>query len=99
MTMYFESDYDKNLREQRVNNVVKDYGILVRPKVSGVSVSENYAESAILKLTKMILSIFDDYNLNDFYINSDVCIEYADLLKLKDLARDIIGDIVCVNKE
>ena len=44
MTMYFESDYDKNLREQRVNNVVKDYGILVRPKVSGVSVSENYAE-------------------------------------------------------
>ena len=92
MTMYFESDYDKNLREQRVNNVVKDYGILVRPKVSGVSASENYAESAILKLTKMILSIFDDYNLNDFYINSDVCIEYADLLKLKDLARDIIGD-------
>ena len=42
--MYFESDYDKNLREQRVNNVVKDYGILVRPKVSDVSVSENYAE-------------------------------------------------------
>ena len=34
MTMYFESDYDKNLREQRVNNVVKDYGICVRPKVS-----------------------------------------------------------------
>ena len=90
MTMYFESDYDKNLREQRVNNAVKDYGILVRPKVSDVSVS--YSESAILKLTKMILSIFDDYNLNDFYINSDVCIEYADLLKLKDLARDIIGD-------
>ena len=42
--MYFESDYDKNLREQRVNNVVKDYGIWDRPKVSGVSVSENYAE-------------------------------------------------------
>ena len=90
MTMYFESDYDKHLREQRVNNVVKDYGILVRPKIGDVSVS--YSESAVLKLTKMILSIFDDYNLNDFYINSDVCIEYADLLKLKDLARDIIGD-------
>ena len=57
-----------------------------------VGVSETYSESAILKLTKMILSIFDDYNLNDFYINSDVCIEYADLLKLKDLAREIIGD-------
>ena len=36
MTMYFESDYDKNLREQRANNVVKDYGIWVRPKVGGV---------------------------------------------------------------
>ncbi len=57
-----------------------------------VSVSNTYSESAVLKLTKMMLSIFDDYNLNDFYINSDVCIEYADLLKLKDLARDIIGD-------
>ena len=57
-----------------------------------VGVSETYSESAILKLAKMVLSIFDDYNLNDFYINSDVCIEYADLLKLKDLARDIIGD-------
>ena len=30
MTMYFESDYGKHLREQRVNNVVKDYGIWVR---------------------------------------------------------------------
>ena len=38
------------------------------------SASENYSESAILKLTKMILSIFDGYNLNDFYINSDVCV-------------------------
>ena len=35
MTMYFESDYNKNLREQRVNNVVKDYGIWDRPKVGG----------------------------------------------------------------
>ena len=61
-------------------------------RVKFCGVSENYSESAILKLTKMILSIFDDYNLNDFYINSDVCIEYADLLKLKDLAREIIGD-------
>ena len=35
MTMYFESDYDKNLREQRVNNVVKDYGNFDKPKVGG----------------------------------------------------------------
>ena len=34
---YSESDYNKNLREQRVNNVVKDYGNFDRPKVGGVS--------------------------------------------------------------
>ena len=60
MTMYFESDYNKNLREQRVNNVVKDYGIWDRPKVGGVS--ENYSESAILKLTKMVLLFFLEVN-------------------------------------
>ena len=91
MTMYFESDYDKNLREQRVNNVVKDYGIWDRPKVSGVSVSENYAESAILKLTKMILSI-NENNTVDFNISSDVCIGQGYLQQMKELARDIIGD-------
>ena len=91
MTMYFESDYDKNLREQRVNNVVKDYGIWDRPKVGGVSVSKNYSESAILKLTKMVLNI-NESNTVDFDINSDVCIEYNDLVKLKDLAKEIIGD-------
>ena len=37
---YSESDYDKNLREQRVNNVVKDYGNFARPKVGGVSAND-----------------------------------------------------------
>lgn len=55
-------------------------------------VSVSYSESDTLKLANMILSIFDDCNLTDFYINSDVCIEYADLLKLKDLAREIIDN-------
>lgn len=91
MTMYFESDYDKNLREQRVNNVVKDYGILVRSKVSGVSVSETYSESAILKLTKMVLNI-NENNTVDFNIGSDVCIGQGYLQQMKELARDIIGD-------
>ena len=36
MTMYSESDYNKNLQEQRVNNVVKDYGNFDRPKVISV---------------------------------------------------------------
>ena len=37
---YSESDYNKNLREQRVNNVVKDCGNFDRPKVGGVSVDD-----------------------------------------------------------
>ena len=57
-----------------------------------VSVNKSYSESNTLKLAKMVLSIFDEYNLTDFYINSDVRIEYNDLVKLKDLAREIIGD-------
>ena len=91
MTMYFESDYDKNLREQRVNNVVKDYGIWDRPKVGGVSVSKNYSESAILKLTKMVLNINENSTV-DFDISGDVCIGSGYLVQMKDLAREIIGD-------
>ena len=37
---YSESDYNKNLREQRVNNVVKDYGNFDRPKVGSISVDD-----------------------------------------------------------
>ena len=57
-----------------------------------VSVSKSYSESNTLKLANMVLSIFDEYNLTDSYINDDVRIEYNDLLKLKDLAREIVGD-------
>ena len=56
-----------------------------------ISVSKSYSESAILKLTKMVLNI-NENNTVDFDINSDVCIKYNDLVKLKDLAREIIGD-------
>ena len=57
-----------------------------------VSVSKSYSERDTLKLANMVLSIFDEYNLTDSYINDDVRIEYNDLLKLKDLAKEIIGD-------
>ena len=87
--MYFESDYDKHLREQRVNNAVKDYGILVRPKVSDASVS--YPESDTLKLANMVLNI-NENNTVDFDINGDVCIGNGYLLQMKDLAREIVGD-------
>ena len=60
-----------------------------------ISVSKSYSESAVLKLTKMVLNI-NENNTVDFDINGGidnaVCIEYNDLVKLKDLAREIVGD-------
>ena len=55
----------------------------------------SYSESAILKLTKMVLNI-NESNTVDFDINGGidnaVCIGNGYLAKMKDLAREIIGD-------
>lgn len=61
-----------------------------------VGVSETYSESAILKLTKMVLNI-NDFNTCEFGdLESDVCIGQGYLQQMKDLAREIIGgDYVC----
>ena len=60
-----------------------------------VGVSETYSESAVLKLTKMVLNI-NENNTVDFDINGGidnaVCIGNGYLAKMKDLAREIIGD-------
>ena len=56
-----------------------------------VSASENYSESAILKLTKMVLNI-NENNTVDFNLGSDVCIGQGYIQQMKDLAREIIGD-------
>ena len=60
-----------------------------------ISVSKSYSESAILKLTKMVLNI-NENNTVDFDINSGidnaVCIGNGYLSRMKDLAREIIGD-------
>ena len=60
-----------------------------------VGVSETYSESVILKLTKMVLNI-NESNTVDFDINGGidnaVCIGNGYLAKMKDLAREIIGD-------
>ena len=56
-----------------------------------ISVSKSYSESAILKLTKVVLNI-NENNTVDFDINSDVCIGNGYLSRMKDLAREIIGD-------
>ena len=64
--------------------------LIVQTDVS-VSVSNSYSESAIFKLTKMVLNI-NENNTVDFDINGDVCIGNGYLLKMKDLAREISGD-------
>ena len=57
-----------------------------------VSVSETYSESAILKLTKMVLNI-NDFNTCEFGdLESDVCIGQGYLQQMKELARDIIDN-------
>lgn len=60
-----------------------------------VGVSETYSESAILKLTKMVLNI-NESNTVDFDINGGidnaVCIGNGYLAKMKDLARDIVDN-------
>lgn len=57
-----------------------------------VGVSETYSESAILKLTKMVLNI-NDFNTCEFGdLESDVCIGQGYLQQMKELARDIIED-------
>ena len=54
-----------------------------------------YSESAILKLTKMVLNI-NENNTVDFDINGGidnaVCIGQGYLQQMKELARDVIGD-------
>ena len=57
-----------------------------------ISVSKSYSESAVLKLTKMVLNI-NDFNTCEFGdLESDVCIGQGYLQQMKELARDIIGD-------
>lgn len=70
--------------------------LIVQTDVSDtVSVINSYSESAILKLTKMVLNI-NESNTVDFDINGGidnaVCIGNGYLAKMKDLAREIIGD-------
>ena len=62
-------------------------GLIVQ---TDVSVSETYSESAILKLTKMVLNI-NDFNTCEFGdLESDVCIGQGYLQQMKELAIDIL---------
>ena len=56
-----------------------------------ISVSKSYSESAVLKLTKMVLNI-NENNAVDFDINGDIRIGQGYLAQMKDLAKEIVGD-------
>ena len=101
MTIYSESDYDKNLREQRVNNVVKDYGIWDRPKVGSISVDDllndgipSFRDSLINKLIEkreMNLLYHCRYQLGGIITMIDVANTTEDLNL--ELLKVLVGDI------
>ena len=98
---YSESDYDKNLREQRVDNVVKDYGIWDRPKVGSVSANDllndgipSFSDSLINKLIEkreMNLLYHCRCQLVDIITMIDVA-NTADDLNL-ELLKALVGGI------
>ena len=98
---YSESDYDKNLREQRVNNVVKDYGIWDRPKVGSVSANDllndgipSFSDSLINKLIEkreMNLLYHCRYQLVDIITMIDSANKSEDLNL--ELLKALVGDI------
>ena len=98
---YSESDYDKNLREQRVGNVVKDYGIWDRPKVGSISVDDllndgipSFRDSLINKLIEkreMNLLYHCRYQLVDIITMIDSANKSEDLNL--ELLKVLVGDI------
>ena len=98
---YSESDYDKNLREQRVDNVVKDYGIWDRPKVGSISVDDllndgitSFRDSLINKLIEkreMNLLYHCRYQLVDIITIIDSANKSEDLNL--ELLKMLVGDI------
>ena len=104
MTMYFESGYDKNFQEQRVNNVVKDYGNFDKPKVGGVSADDLLNDSvpsfrvsfinAVIKKQEVDLLYYCRCQLVDIITMIDAAVS-ADDLNL-ELLKVLVGDIKSV---
>ena len=98
---YSESDYDKNLRGQRVGNVVKDYGIWDRTKVGSISVDDllndgipSFRDSLINKLIEkreMNLLYHCRYQLVDIITMIDSANKSEDLNL--ELLKVLVGDI------
>ena len=64
---YSESDYDKNLREQRVGNVVKDYGNFDRPKVGRISVDDLLNDGIPSFSDSLINTLINNREMNLLY--------------------------------
>ena len=100
---YSESDYNKNLREQRV----KDYGNFDRPKVGSVTANDllndsvpSFRDSLINKLIEkreMNLLYHCRYQLVDIITMIDSA-NTADDLNL-ELLKVLVGDILKGNKD
>ena len=101
------SDYNKDLREQRVNNVVKDYGNFDRPKVGGVSADDlmndsvpSFRDSLINKLIEkreMNLLYHCRYQLVDIITMIDSANKSEDLNL--ELLKVLVEDILKGNKD
>ena len=104
---YSESDYDKNLREQRVSNVVKDYGNFDRPKVGGVSANDLLNDgvpsfrvlfiNALIKKQEVDLLYYCRCQLVDIITMIDSA-NTTDDLNL-ELLKVLVGDILKGNKD
>ena len=64
---YSESDYNKDLREQRVNNVVKDYGNFDRPKVGSISVDDLLNDGIPSFSDSLINTLINNREMNLLY--------------------------------
>ena len=89
MTMYFENDYDKHLREQRVNNVVKDYGNFDRPKVGGVSADDLMNDSVPSFRESFIKALIHKRDIELLYHCRYQLVDIITMIDAADTADDL----------
>ena len=87
--MYFESDYDKNLREQRVNNVVKDYGNFDKPKVGGISADDLLNDSIPSFRDTIINELIEKREMNLLYHCRYQLVDIITMIDFADTADDL----------
>ena len=89
MIMYFESDYDNNLREQRVNNVVKDYGNFDKPKVGGISADDLMDDSVTSFRESFINALIHKREIELLYHCRYQLVDIIKMIDAADTADDL----------